>query len=138
MQPNPVSRQDLQTSYYEVTKSNGLVELLHTLRAEKQKYSVKKRDVYTIFSNCPLWIEAKTGDGHVKFQHRLTGVVIGYQAHGGENMDPGGAEALKNRIQDHVNMLGNDIFGYTSSNWQAEPDYDQAAKRFRTWKPKGG
>lgn len=127
---------DLRIAYEEATKPNGLISLLAHLREPNKKYTVKKTDIYNIFKNCPLWEEQDTKSGHVKFKHKITQIVIGYQNHGGPTMDPGGADQLLNNVQTHLNIMCNDIFHYTVGNWKTEPNYQQAAANLAHWKAK--
>ncbi len=132
--PNDVQR-DLQLAFEEATKQNGLIELLAELRASTTiKYKVKKDRIYSIFSNCPLWEEEKTKNGHVKFKHKITQICIGYQNHGSTTVDPGGVVALLDQVQDHLNILSNHVFKFSANHWKTAPDYAQAEANLAAWK----
>ncbi len=133
MQPTQ-AQQELRIAYDEATKTNGLLSLLSQLREPGEKYKVKKDKIYSIFKNCPLWEECETKNGHVKFKHTITQTVIGYQNHGGATMDPGGADQLLDNVQTHINILSNEIFGFTVSNWKSEPNYQKAEVHLRKWR----
>lgn len=120
---------ELQTAYLEATNPNGLINLLAKLREPDEKYKTKKTTIYAIFSNCPLWEEEMTKSGHVKFKHKITQVVIGYQNHGDAELDPGGVVSLLKEVQRHLNILCNDIFNYQRNNWKYEPNWAEAEQR---------
>lgn len=129
MQPS-----ELQQAYQEATRNNGLIELIATLRQPNEKYTTKKDTIYSIFKNSLLWDEEETKNGHVKFKHRITQIVIGYQNHGGSTMDPGGVDTLTKLLQEHLNILANDIFKYTVNHWKEEPNWNQAEQNLATWR----
>lgn len=129
MQPS-----ELQQAYQEATRNNGLVELMATLREPKKKYKTKKDDIYSIFKNSPLWDEEETKNGHVKFKHRITQIVIGYQNHGGPTMDAGGVDTLTKLLQDHLNILANNIFQFTANHWKQQPDWPASERNLATWR----
>lgn len=129
MQPS-----ELQIAFREATCPNGLIELLETLRKPDEKYKTKKDTIYAIFSNCPLWEEEKTKSGHVKFKHKITQVVIGYQNHGDSKLDPGGAVTLLDEVQKHLNILCNRIFMYERNHWKYEPNWAQAEQNLALWR----
>ena len=125
---------DLQKAYYEAISTNGLIELLAKLRDEGEKYKTKKDTIYSIFSNCPLWEEEKTKSGHVKFKHKITQVVIGYQNHGDSKMDPGGVVAILEAVQNHLNILSNKIFQFERNHWKTEPNWEKAEQNLDKWR----
>ena len=85
----------------------------------------------TLFQSQPLWKQVTTGNGHAAFKHEITGVVIGFQNHGGSIMNPKHVVALREGVQTHLNILCNDIFKYTSNNWKSAPDYKASLTRYR-------
>lgn len=117
---------ELQVAFREATSPNGLIQLLATLREPDAKYKTKKDVIYAIFSNCPLWEEEKTKSGHVKFKHKITQIVIGYQNHGETTLDPGGVVVLIDEVQKHLNILCNEVFMYERNHWKYEPNWQQA------------
>jgi hypothetical protein len=89
----------------------------------------------SIFENSVVWERGKSGDGHATFKNALTGVVIGFQAHGKDNtLKPGQVVQLRDGIQGHLNILCNEVFQYTNKNWKAEPDYEKSLKNYKNWK----
>ena len=125
---------DLQIAYHEAISTNGLIELLATLRDNGEKYKTKKDTIYSIFSNCPLWEEEKTKSGHVKFKHKITQIVIGYQNHGDSKMDPGGVVELIEAVQNHLNILSNKIFEFERNHWKTEPNWEKAERNLANWR----
>ena len=125
---------DLQIAYHEAISTNGLIELLATLRDNGEKYKTKKDTIYSIFSNCPLWEEEKTKSGHVKFKHKITQIVIGYQNHGDSKMDAGGVVELIEAVQNHLNILSNKIFEFERNHWKTEPNWEKAERNLANWR----
>jgi hypothetical protein len=95
-------------------------------------YRMKLQEVQTLFTNS-LWIQEKMTSGHKQFTHAVTGVTVEYQAHikGKENtIAPGIQKQLLEQIQEHVNILSNEVFRYTTHHWKEEPDYDRALRNY--------
>ncbi len=121
-------RDVLESSFQEVTKKNGMISFLKSMSDDpKFKYGIKRKDFDHIFST-QVWIKEDDG-GHTKFKHRLIpGMVIEYSGHD-KMLDPGAANSQKDRIQELVNVLGNEIFQFSKHNWKSVPDFDLAATR---------
>ncbi len=133
----PTALQILEIAYHEAVRANGLIALVTNLRDPAQKYNTSKESVYNVFKGCPLWDEQETKSGHVAFKHRITGIIVGYQNHGNSKMDPGGAVALRDQVQIHLNILANNIFGYTVNHWKEEPNWHHAEQRYAEMGSKG-
>lgn len=118
---------DLQNCYIDTCRK--MIPALKTLRTAR--YHMKLQEVETLFSNS-LWVPEKMTGGHKQFTHALTGVTVEYQAHikGKENtIAPNIQKQLLEQIQEHVNILSNEVFHYTCRNWKEEPDYERALGR---------
>ena len=120
----------LQTAYDEAVRPNGLIAFVTKLRDPAEKYNLSKDEVYVLFKGCPLWQEQATKSGHVAFKHQITGIVVGYQNHGGPKVDPGGAVSLRDQVQQHLNILANNVFSYTVQHWKTEPDWALSEQRY--------
>ncbi len=112
----------LQKSYQEVVKDGGLSDFVET--AKMDKYSIKTRKFQSLFDK-NLWRDASSPSGHVVIKNIFTRVVINYSNHE-PYIDPGAVESLSLKIQNHINLLGNNLFLYKNSNWKTQPDYESA------------
>jgi len=121
--------QMLQEAYSDAR--NVLIGLVEHLREGEAKYNTHRHEMLTLFKSQPLWGQIPTGSGHATFKHRLTGVVVGFQAHGNSTMSPKLVVALRDCVQTHLNMLCNEIFKYQSYNWKSEPDYNASLLRYK-------
>lgn len=121
----------LKATYQETQGNLGLIALTTDLRTTKGLSTQKKDRLFTIFKNKELWAEEKTKSGHVKFVHKLSGKVVGWQAHGGSDLKPEQALSILNVVQEHLNLFCNDIFAYKDCNWKKEPDFEKSLKRFQ-------
>lgn len=132
-----VTIQDLQTAFYEVADNGPVDGYIADIReSTNAKYNVKRNKLLALFASprMSLWQQATTGNGHVKYTHRITRVVVGFQAHDDNTLDPGGAEELMKNLQKHVNILGNDIFKYRVRNWKTVPDFNRALVNYNLWR----
>lgn len=131
-----ISEQDLAIGYNSINKNNGLLKLLKDLREGKR---VRHTELRTMFENMPDWEQAPGATGHLSFSNKITGIKVCFQAHnGGKKSDSTAKKAimdqLLNQIQTHVNIIGNDIIGYTSHNFKKEPEnYKSTLSRFHMW-----
>jgi hypothetical protein len=132
-----MSAPTLQRAYLEATANNGLIFLVKKLRNEGTG-NLRKDEIRRIFESLSrqfgLWENVATGSGHTKYRHGLTGAVIGWQAHGPTNLPQAQAKEILEVVQDHLNLLHNDIFQYTSKGWRGEPNYIASEPRFRQWR----
>lgn len=132
-----ITVQDLQTAFYEVADNGPVDAYIADIRESvSAKYNVKRNSLLSLFDSAKmsLWQQAKTKNGHVKYTHKITRVVVGFQAHNDNTLDPGGAEELMKTLQKHVNILGNDIFHYRVRNWKTVPDFNQALANYNQWR----
>lgn len=132
-----VTLQDLQTAYFEIADNGPVDDYIADIRQNMlAKYNIKRSDLLSRFASprMSLWQQATTRNGHVKFTHKITRVVVGFQAHGSNTIDPNGAEDLMNELQRHVNILGNDIFKFTVRNWKTVPDFNHALTSYNQWR----
>lgn len=80
----------------------------------------------------PFSININSADGHATFKNKVTEVVVGFQAHGKDNtLQPAQEVQLRDSIQEHLNILCNDVFKYTTKNWKTEPDYEKAVINYK-------
>jgi hypothetical protein len=112
----------LQKSYQEVVKDGGLSDFVET--AKLDKYSIKTRKFQSLFDK-NLWVNASSPSGHIVIKNIFTKVVINYSNHE-SCIDPGAVESLAMTIQNHINLLGNNLFLYKNNNWKSEPDFGSA------------
>lgn len=126
----------LRSSYLEATKgNNALCQVIHRLRQDGAQYNCLRSEMLSIFENSVVWERMKSGDGHATFKNAVTGVVVGFQAHGKENtLKANQAIQLRDGIQTHLNILCNEVFQYKTKNWKTEPNYDEALKNYQNWK----
>lgn len=115
----------LQESYHDATRKGGLIDFTKKIRTEKNdssgKFSVKESELSRLFSK-PVWDELSTKSGHRKIKNKITDVVVEYANHN-KDIDPGAAQTIFEAVQNHLNILNNDIFSYKSNNWKTNPDY---------------
>jgi hypothetical protein len=132
-----ITPQDLQTAFFEVANHGPVDEYVTNLRQNLQrKYSTKRHSLLSLFNSTrmQLWVDVGTKNGHRKYTHKITGVVVGFQAHGPNNINPGHAEQLMGVLQEHINTLGNEIFKFTTENWKNPPNFNQALVNYNQWK----
>ncbi len=126
-----ITEELLAACYLDATRKGGLIEFTRDVRGEdgkeSGKYSIKQTDLDTLFSKS-VWNEQKTGSGHRKLKHIITGIVIEYADHKKE-IDSGAAKTILEQVQKHLNILCNEVFCYTTGNWKEEPDYSAVLLR---------
>lgn len=124
---------------YEEVKLHGINHLVTELRENPLKqHQIKRKALTNLFKNLPLWERQNQSSGHVTFKHKITGIVVGFQNHSGKNnketkIHQDQAVALMNNLQEHMNILGNEIFKYTTHNWKTTPNYDLALTNYRNY-----
>jgi hypothetical protein len=116
----------LVNSYHDVVKKNGLIDF--TKKARKDKYSIKQQHLTNLFSKT-VWSDSHKKSGHRKLINCVTGVVIEYSDHD-KNIDPGAVGSILEAVQNHLNIIGNNIFCYDQYNWKEEPDYKASVNRW--------
>ncbi|CDR33750.1 hypothetical protein [Criblamydia sequanensis] len=78
----------------------------------------------------------KLQKGHRKVRHEVTRVLVKCQAHSNKKntvVYKDIREQVKKQVQTHLNILCNDIFGYTVNHSKQEPDYNQSLQNYRAW-----
>jgi hypothetical protein len=122
----------LQCAYDEVIRNNGLIELTMCLRNEK---AIKKDRVQQLFENLPLWEKVRQANGHATYKNGLTGIVIGLQAHGNNEIWGQHADSLLQAVQEHMNILHNIVFQFKPRGWRHnQPNYPASLHRYVQWK----
>lgn len=96
---------DLMDVYEEVTKRNGVIDLLERFRNPS---TVIKTDELNRCFTSAKWIE-RTAGGHRTITHRITKKVIGYQTHVSE-VNPQIKKKLLQEVQEHMDILCLKIF----------------------------
>ena len=109
----------------------GLIEFMQSVRTEDNdfsgKYNFRLKNLSGLFSKT-VWDSVGGPGGHIVVKHKLTGVIINFSNHK-DPVDPGAVEDIAERVQAHLNCLGNDIFQYKGRNWKEVPDFKAVAKR---------
>lgn len=125
----------LRTAYEEVMKKDGIGDYVVLIRENpEQRYKVKRAAMKTLLDNSATWDYLKTGSGHHAWKNKITGITVGFQGHSSTQqaeIPASQAVALMDTLQEHINILGNDIFRYRTANWKSEPDFDQALKNYQ-------
>lgn len=129
-----VSPLDLKSAYHEVVHG-GIDDLVTELRQADSLVDCLKRDkVNSVFKNNSLWVDQKPKSGHCEYKHAVTNLTVGWQNHSGKKKSSyiaaAQAKDLLQVLQQHMNILGNDIFGYKIGNWKTQPDYNAAANNY--------
>ena len=126
-----ITKNDLIISFNEVKKN--LFNFVLERRTNPNK-SLKKNDLNRLFKNSILWQTVSNGTGHNVFRHKVTHVLVSYQAHNTRSKDTTVeshiAQHVLESVQEHMNILANDIFKLR--NWQKEaPNFQQALLRLK-------
>jgi len=112
---------------------NQINPFLLCVRTDKNnmqgKYSVNLVDLRRLF-NSNGWRQHKLRSGHVGFTHLITGVKVGFSNHGNNNVDPGVVDTVFEKLQRHVNILGNEIFEYKRKNWSFLPKIEDIERNW--------
>lgn len=100
--------------------------------------TIKLQSLDNIFLNkSTLWNAVKTsGTGHREFTNKVTSVKIEYQAHikkKENNISHTIKDQLKDQIQQHLNILGKNIFMLDSGSWKNQPNFNQSIQNFGKW-----
>lgn len=133
-----VTTKDLQAAYQSAAAKGKLIDLTKTLRDDVDGL-LKHEDLIALFKGLEDWDKPKQSTGHVKFKNRLTGISVGFSGHGNPVLATHEKKALLETIQEHLNILCNDIFKYKTKNWKEEKDPEQSLKNYKNWcKNKGG
>ena len=114
----------------------GLVRFLrlpeeHQLRAKNgcgmrpMRTPKLHKDLMKLLKACKDWSIRPGASGHMTFVNSVTGITVCAIHHAGE-LNNAAKKKLMERIQEHMNILCNDVFMYKTNNWVNEPDYKQA------------
>lgn len=128
----------LKKSYEEATANNGLIalvtEMQEALAAQRQgmgRATIATQRVASVIERSgSLWESTGQATGHKPFRHKVTDVVIGYEGHGPKEIYGHHLEVLCANLQQHLNILCNDVFAYQTRNWKTEPDYVASVNRY--------
>lgn len=103
----------------------------HRANQRETLKKLKRTEVETFFTNCPLWEREKQSSGHMKFKHKITHLTVCFQNHTGKNnsSDIAIAQAIEIRdvIQKHVDTLGAEVFKI-KTNWNDPINLDEARR----------
>ena len=125
----PVTVADLQASYHEATKNNGIIDLLQKLRG--QNVIIKVDELASCF-NSPQWNVRYVG-GHRILTHRVTKVVIGYQSHDGQDVKMEIKKQILENAQRHMDILCDHIFKFSTYKWSNVPNYQAALQNYHAY-----
>ncbi len=133
-----ISAADLRTAWFEVGHHGPIDRIVSDLREESGCKNLSRDKLEAAFQSCPLWKRSGQSNGHATYKHSITRVVVGWQAHsGGHNsscVPESQAKELRDRLQYHINILGNEIFKYTINNWKNQPDYNHSLTNYNAWR----
>ena len=123
----------IQQSYDEVQRN--LVDFTNDIRTDNNdmpgKYSLRVRDLDKIF-DASLWEDRTRKTGHRILKNRVTHIVINYSHHESD-VDPGAAITILESVQEHINILHDQIFKYPGYGWNTPPNYAQSILNYRIW-----
>lgn len=121
----------LQESY--ANAQNQLIPYIKEIRRSDQaRNGIKIHQIQSLFKS-KVWKSVSTRNGHGHVIHKITGTRIGFVAHKIQ-IDPGSAVDIAEKLQECVNILGNEIFKYKLHNWKSVPVFGIAADNYRNWK----
>ena len=123
-----ITQNNLMVSYQNTKQK--LMPQVTDLRS--QDYHVKRKELDLSFPKIAGW-EKKDSGGHAKFQHKVTHTIVEYQSHGPQTISKNIQDQVLENVQNHINILGNEIFKYQSNNWKDEPNYETALRNYHIW-----
>jgi len=126
-----VTIDDLQACH-EAVRGN-LTDFTRNIREGKE---IKINDLKSYFTVNTGWLKIKQANGHKKFIHKVTRIVIEYQAHSNKkdtSVKPRIVAHLLDQVQQHINIIGNDIWGYNTKTWEVDANYKQALIKYNQW-----
>ena len=108
----------------------GLIEFMKFVRTEKNDFSGKNncklKTISGLFSKS-VWSDVSSPGGHITVKHKFTGIVINFSNHK-DPVDKGAVVDIAEKIQEHLNILGNEVFMF-KSNWKELPNFEKIAKK---------
>lgn len=135
-----ITSESLHAAFYEVV--GPIDAYILKLRTDPEaKNQITRNQLKAMFKGMTLWKKAKKGSGHIKYKHAITGITVSFQGHvtGKMKLSTITAEqatGICTAFQNHVNILGNDIFRFTLNNWSFIPNLDVAVKNYANWRKK--
>lgn len=135
-----VSVELLQQAYHECKRKGGFREYTKQVRPLGGQYTVKLKQIKSLFENATSWTNKSAGSGHLKYKNKITGYVIEFKAHTGgkkdNDFDANAAESILDTLQNHINLLGDYIFQFPkikgeSTKWKMEPNYAKSLIQYR-------
>ncbi len=122
----------LKDSYLDAIRPHGLGAFMRMVRTDKNdfsgKYNCGLKVISKLFSPS-VWTHVSGPGGHITVKHKITGVVIDFSNHK-DPVDPGAVRSIAEKVQEHLNILGNDIFHFPQGSWKIAPDFEKIAKAF--------
>jgi len=120
----------LKDSYIDATSQNGLAAFMYLVRTDKNDFSGKYNCSLKVISNLfseSVWACVSSPGGHITVKHKITGVVINFSNHKNP-VDPGAIMTIAEKVQEHLNILGNEIFMFKQGCWKVAPNFEKIAK----------
>ena len=117
----------LEESYI---NAGGLIDFMQAVRTDKNDFSGKYNCGLKIVANLfykSVWEHVSGPGGHIEVKHRLTGTVINFSNHK-DPVDAAAVMTIAEKVQKHLNILGNDIFAFKAGSWKVKPDFQAIAK----------
>ena len=117
----------LEDSYH---NASGLIDFMKIVRTDKNdfsgKYNCRLKVVSGLFSKS-VWSHVSGPGGHIVVKHKLTHVVVNFSNHE-DPVDAGAMLDIAERVQSHLNILANEIFGFKKGAWKKVPNFEAIAK----------
>ncbi|PIS00691.1 MAG: hypothetical protein COT84_06200 [Chlamydiae bacterium CG10_big_fil_rev_8_21_14_0_10_35_9] len=114
-----IIKKALEDAYSDASRQ---IDFCHAVR---EGHSITRDQIRAAFSG---WQSKVTCSGHLKFFHPITLQMGEFINHGPLKKEV--IVSVCRVIQAHLNILGNDIFGYRTCNFKFEPDYNKAVDRW--------
>jgi hypothetical protein len=101
------------------------------------KFSTNLNTINNLFDNS-TWELLKASNGHRKFKHPVTKIIVEYSAHQ-DPLDPGAAETVSEQIQLHINQFYYKELGFGRRSKQAvehknkktKPNFKQLSNKIK-------
>ncbi len=125
---------ELKNVYIDTKKK--LIPLIMDLRDRENEKKVTKKALNSIFKGMNDWEKVKQATGHATYKNEITKITVAWQNHSkkkDKTIPQAHLDAIKEAVQRHVNILGNEIFGYKVRNWKSEPDFKKSENRLAIW-----
>lgn len=126
----------LKEAYLECIRKDGFHDYTRKVQPTGGAKSVKLQRIESLFEKATTWTQIPAKGSHRKYRNLITGIVVEFSAHtggtNGNDFDTGAAKDMLERIQNHINILGNEIFKYPKRKWP-EPDFKKSLANYRAW-----